>query len=1148
MVYENTEHSSLLSLWEESKNWQVSRKNQQINTGEISSPPESPTSIQADPTLATPSGLSVEQAEDDPGFFDTLADMGKGLVAGVYDAVGETVNLASDGANLFMDEGNKFDDIMPGSEEFITVETGAGHITKTITQFALGFIGAGKFLKAAKLVQGAGKAAVVGRGMAQGAIADFTVFDGNEERLSNLIESSPTFANPITEFLAADGDDSAAVGRFKNVIEGMALGAVGEALVTMVRGIKATRAARSVGEAEDAVIHASDELEALAAKSGQSTEELAQSVEAVVHGDSNVLADAVSEAVETGNKVELNIHGVTPEDFIGEASHVSPEPLTPEGMGALVKDALAEGKSVDEILKGEYLIGNTSRLQFDSAEEVLLHGEYAAREISQTLKGQGVQTHQTLLRKSENWLESQNLHGLLEAAQGDKQTMQQLAERAIAYKIGAKSVGQRIMDLSRQIELHGSTPELAEQFEKASKMYQDLSLASKDVTTASARITSAGRIKPGYLDAGTLTNILKMADGDPEKVLKVLTLSRTRRAFDTVTEVVINGLLSSPKTHLINITSNFMKTAIMPAEKILGGAFMGNKQMVAEGVETYAGLFKYLGESWKACKMALKTGDNVLDSGHKILDTGNQSILNTYDKIKEGIIARKAAKGKNIAEGLSTFEELQAHTMAFLGLPSRALGGMDEMFKQLNYRANVYSKLAVEGATKFGNDTARIAEFVENGMKDAFESGGRGTNEAAIRYAQESTWTQNLREGAYFSGGMGQAMFNMVNTYTPLRLVAPFIRTPTNLIRDFVAHTPGLNMLTKRYRDAITVGGERAAVAHGQTATGALLWTTAIGLAASGNMTGGYPKDPATRQAWIDSGIEPYSFKIGDKYISFARVDPFSTLFGIAADYAEYTRNWADSAKGNFASGAVLALGENVLNKSYLTGVMDLLNALTDETTDSTQMQRFLQRAAVMFVPYSSGLRFTRQLTDDHLREVRGLFDSIMNALPGTSNLLPEKRSWITGEAISHNLFWGTHKDDTVVNEIAKLGDNLSIGAPGRKLKGVELDAEQYARLCELQGTIKIGGLTQHERLERLMKSPAYDLGRRKIPDMPGDLENPRTRMVEKVIDDYRKAAQKAILREDGKLRSATDIELKTRIAARRGQASRVQELLTMPK
>ena len=79
----------------------------------------------------------------------------------------------------------------------------------------------------------------------------------------------------------------------------------------------------------------------------------------------------------------------------------------------------------------------------------------------------------------------------------------------------------------------------------------------------------------------------------------------------------------------------------------------------------------------------------------------------------------------------------------------------------------------------------------------------------------------------------------MLHAAPEFRIFLPFLRTPTNLIRDFFAHTPGLNMLQRRFWQAIKEGGEQAAIAKGQMATGTILWVTAGWLASEGLITGG---------------------------------------------------------------------------------------------------------------------------------------------------------------------------------------------------------------------------------------------------------------------------------------------------------------------
>lgn len=134
----------------------------------------------------------------------------------------------------------------------LKTKTVAGDISNTITQGALGLIGAGKFLKALELASKAGKAVSVanalnkmnnattavgkiGSGAVKGFIGDFTVFDENEERLADVINEIPFLANPFTEYLADREDESRAEGRFKNALEGVGLGALIDSFMVMAK-------------------------------------------------------------------------------------------------------------------------------------------------------------------------------------------------------------------------------------------------------------------------------------------------------------------------------------------------------------------------------------------------------------------------------------------------------------------------------------------------------------------------------------------------------------------------------------------------------------------------------------------------------------------------------------------------------------------------------------------------------------------------------------------------------------------------------------------------------------------------------------------------------------------------------------------------
>lgn len=110
-----------------------------------------------------------------------------------------------------------------------------------VSQLTVGLIGAGKLmapLKATQKFQQGGRLAATAFEVGRGAVAGGIVLDPHEERLSNLIQSFPDLQNPVTSFLAAAPDDSAAEGRFKNALESIGADL---ALLGTVRVIKFLR-------------------------------------------------------------------------------------------------------------------------------------------------------------------------------------------------------------------------------------------------------------------------------------------------------------------------------------------------------------------------------------------------------------------------------------------------------------------------------------------------------------------------------------------------------------------------------------------------------------------------------------------------------------------------------------------------------------------------------------------------------------------------------------------------------------------------------------------------------------------------------------------------------------------------------------------
>ena len=182
--------------------------------------------------MALPKDILKE--EDDNDFFDYATDILAAPFRGLEGAVQGAYNLADYLA---------FDILPDYDTRFLgTSKTMAGGAVEGISQFATGFI---PLFGLAGRAGALAKAGTVTKGVVAGAATDFTFFNGQEARLSNLIQQVPELQNPVTEFLAYDGDESELEGRMKNVLEGLGLEAVAG---TFIAGLKAIKRGRKVKE------------------------------------------------------------------------------------------------------------------------------------------------------------------------------------------------------------------------------------------------------------------------------------------------------------------------------------------------------------------------------------------------------------------------------------------------------------------------------------------------------------------------------------------------------------------------------------------------------------------------------------------------------------------------------------------------------------------------------------------------------------------------------------------------------------------------------------------------------------------------------------------------------------------------------------
>ena len=364
-------------------------------------------------------------------------------------------------------------------------------------------------------------------------------------------------------------------------------------------------------------------------------------------------------------------------------------------------------------------------------------------------------------------------------------------------------------------------------------------------------------------------------------------------------------------------------------------------------------------------------------------------------------------------------------------------------------------------------------------------------------------------------------------TFTPVRnkVVVPFVKTPTNIFKEFTKRTLFAPVL-KEVRDDLMAGGSRADIAIGKIATGSALLGWGAIKAFDGVLTGAGPDDPKMQQVWRRSN-EPYSYKFGDKWVSYQGLEPISTLLGMSADIMDFNR-WSndDEAKSQLLTTAIGSLYKNLGEKTYLQGIANFMEAVNEP---ERKLQKYIANTASLAIP--NWVKDIRKMTDSEVRDLtvdpnskskdfNAILNSLKNKTPGLSKDLPNKLNY-WGETINYyeDEKWQNAinpfnprkiKYSEIDNELLRLDAPLSM--PRREIGGVKINAYQYNNLISKANDIIIEGKNMREYLSDYIDTKEYNY----LPD------EDKVNVLRKISKSFFDQAKMQIINED--------LELKTNI------------------
>lgn len=663
------------------------------------------------------------------------------------------------------------------------------------------------------------------------------------------------------------------------------------------------------------------------------------------------------------------------------------------------------------------------------------------------------------------------------------------------------------------------------------------------------------------------------------------------KSMNVTIEYWMNSILSGPITQTVNLTANAITTIYRPLERALGATLLMNPSGIYESLRPLYHMAASMPEALRFAKAAFMDGDSILDKSAKATETS------TKMGTERAISAEALGADPNSFLGASVDWIGKA-----VNLPSRLLTTTDEFFKQLNYRAHFKVGLMNRAAKLHPDDIAARAKYVQDTMEKAIGDGqtytettlvGRALRESedliasgklkpeerddwvkeyladpdvwdddlsalsdeALAYARDVTFQTPLDPRSPSKiRRFSSRIQSIVAQFPVLRMVMPFVRTPTNLLIFALDRLPTNTNNVREVMRKLATDASAADKAVKNEAMGrlAISWGGAVSimmLADSEVLTGAGPENREEREIKMQTGWRPYSIKVGDTYYSYRRADPFSTVAGLFADIVESIKA-SDGVDGvgdliDTAFGALVSsIAHNITNKTYFTGFTAFANALSEPDRYG---EAFVERLAGSFIPSALAQSMSAFEDDPKLREVRGIVDSVRSRIPGFAQNLPPRRN-LFGEPITRNKQLGFFfspfeysevNNDPVMQEFDLVGHGFS--RPRTTKGSVDLTQhftrngqQAYDRWLELHGEVKISGLTLRDAMSRLIRSRSYQA---LDPFGDDEFESARVRVLRALISTYREAAFQQVLNESPELREAYTADRVTREALRRGMS-----------
>ena len=415
-------------------------------------------------------------------------------------------------------------------------------------------------------------------------------------------------------------------------------------------------------------------------------------------------------------------------------------------------------------------------------------------------------------------------------------------------------------------------------------------------------------------------------------------------------EFVYMNILSSPITHIKNALSNIVQlSGLNPLTKLASGSIdyfaskltgQAREYYVSEIPDFYKGAIN-------AFPKAIGLVSKIM-SGEKNLERPDVKHLPTLSPLVDWATLKL---GKYVTRALEASDVL-FRTMI-------EGGEVQALSKKLGHEPSA-KELA-----KINKEAGEIAEhYVFRSKPDAENKTGQGNLLSAIDKMTNAIY--RLRE------------------VPGLKWFIRFVQTPMNIAKQGIEYSPA--------GFATLPGASNKSEQAGKAAIGSIVFAGAGWLAANGSTTWSAPTGAQDKNDFYAAGLQPYSVRIGDTWVSYAQIGPLAYPVAMAAALHYFTKESPDALSDSEMDKITDSLGGVMgffSDQSYMQGLGDLVKAAQGEKS------RAVASAPTQLVPLSSLQGWVNNIIDPLQRKaekglsLESVLDNIQMKIVGMSKFVP---------------------------------------------------------------------------------------------------------------------------------------------------------------